>query len=448
MTTSEPQAGRRDDGDDHRTFGQRIRDAVLGDPEETRDGPDVREVPPAHAGYGERAASGAGPTGPGTTGDGGWGAAAAESGQGAGSSAGYAEPPRAEVGRDRGPAPDTDRGYASSEWATREHGPGGVVPDPVRDDVRQDTAPRDVGAAPGDRDLVTSSYDPDRDTGYDPQAAGTAMTGAPGAGAAAGDRDFVTRSYDPDRDTGYDPQAAGTAMSGPTGDTRGYDTRDYEPTRDTGYVDEDRVDTDRATGHRDADYDTGRVDADHDTGRVDAGGHRGAAAAAAGAAAAGGSAAVAGLVAPHERRDDDRAGARFSEVDDTATVEPTGTGRATPDTQPVAHPSGDVGSDRRAEAVADETTGSGGRERLLSSDRAREYTTRWDALKGDFVDEPRRAVAQADGLVGELLDEIQRVFADQRRDLEQGFDHDQASTEDLRLALRRYRSFFDRLLSF
>ncbi len=51
-------------------------------------------------------------------------------------------------------------------------------------------------------------------------------------------------------------------------------------------------------------------------------------------------------------------------------------------------------------------------------------------------------------LVGELLDEIQRLFADQRRDLEQGFDHDRASTEDLRLALRRYRSFFDRLLSF
>jgi len=57
------------------------------------------------------------------------------------------------------------------------------------------------------------------------------------------------------------------------------------------------------------------------------------------------------------------------------------------------------------------------------------------------------AVAQADDLVGEVLDEIQRLFSDQRRDLEQGFDHDRASTEDLRLALRRYRSFFDRLLS-
>ena len=88
------------------------------------------------------------------------------------------------------------------------------------------------------------------------------------------------------------------------------------------------------------------------------------------------------------------------------------------------------------------------RERLVPAERADDYGSRWDALKGDFVDEPRRAVRQADELVGELLDELQRLFADQRRNLEQGFDHDRASTEDLRLALRRYRSFFDRLLSF
>ncbi len=440
MTTSEPQAGRRDDGGEHRTIGQRIRDAVLGDPEETRDddpgvrgpdrgGPDQRRPEqgytdqrhteqgqpeqgytdqrfaeqghPADARGGGHATPGAGPTGPGTADDG-WAAATAGAGQGVGSTAGHPEPQRADAG--------PDREHASYAPPTHGYVQDGAVPDPVRDDVRQDTTPRDVGAAPADRDLVTSSYDPDRDTGYDPQAAGTAMSGPSGDTRDHDPRDLVTSSYDPDRDTGYDPQAAGTAMSGPTGDTRDqdpreYNTHDYDPTRDTGYVGEGRGDADRATGHRDADYDTGRVDA----GRVDT---------------------------------------RFSDVDDTSTVEPTGTGRATPDTRPDPHASGDAGSERRAEAVADETTGSGGRERLLSSDRARDYTARWDALKGDFVDEPRRAVAQADGLVGELLDEIQRVFADQRRDLEQGLDHDQASTEDLRLALRRYRSFFDRLLSF
>ncbi len=91
---------------------------------------------------------------------------------------------------------------------------------------------------------------------------------------------------------------------------------------------------------------------------------------------------------------------------------------------------------------------SGRHERLIPKQRADEYSARWDRLKGDFVDEPRRAVAQADALVGELLDELQELFSGQRRDLDRDLSNDEASTEDLRLALRRYRSFFDRLLSF
>lgn len=88
-----------------------------------------------------------------------------------------------------------------------------------------------------------------------------------------------------------------------------------------------------------------------------------------------------------------------------------------------------------------------GRERLVSQQQAESYASRWDALKGDFVDEPRQAVRNADVLVGELLDELQTLFRDQRQDIERGLDADETSTEDLRLALRRYRSFFDRLLS-
>ncbi len=87
------------------------------------------------------------------------------------------------------------------------------------------------------------------------------------------------------------------------------------------------------------------------------------------------------------------------------------------------------------------------RERLIPQERTDEYTARWDALKGGFVDEPRQAVAEADQLVRELLDELQEVFRTQRQGLEQGLDADQTSTEDLRVALRRYRSLFDRLLS-
>ena len=63
------------------------------------------------------------------------------------------------------------------------------------------------------------------------------------------------------------------------------------------------------------------------------------------------------------------------------------------------------------------------------------------------MDEPRKAVNDADALVGELLDELQKIFTEQRKSVVHGLDTDQTSTEDLRVAFRRYRSFFDRLLA-
>ncbi len=84
---------------------------------------------------------------------------------------------------------------------------------------------------------------------------------------------------------------------------------------------------------------------------------------------------------------------------------------------------------------------------LVPSDRADQFASRWNEVKGMFVDEPRKAVQQADALVGELLDDLERSFREQRKDIERGLENDDTSTEDLRMALRRYRSFFDRLLS-
>jgi hypothetical protein len=92
-------------------------------------------------------------------------------------------------------------------------------------------------------------------------------------------------------------------------------------------------------------------------------------------------------------------------------------------------------------------TGTDTREPLVPQQRSAAYTARWNDVKGAFVDEPRQAVAAADQLVSELLDELQELFRSQRHAIEQGLDADQTSTEDLRLALGRYRSFFDRLLS-
>jgi len=85
---------------------------------------------------------------------------------------------------------------------------------------------------------------------------------------------------------------------------------------------------------------------------------------------------------------------------------------------------------------------------MFASDEAEDYRTRWDAVQTGFVDEPRRAVEEADALVAQVLERLSEVFADERTQLEQQWDKgEQASTEDLRLALRKYRSFFERLLS-
>ena len=74
--------------------------------------------------------------------------------------------------------------------------------------------------------------------------------------------------------------------------------------------------------------------------------------------------------------------------------------------------------------------------------------SRWSEVQTAFVDEPRNAVEKADGLVAAAMKRLAEVFADERSKLEQQWDRgDNVSTEDLRIALQRYRSFFQRLLS-
>jgi hypothetical protein len=85
---------------------------------------------------------------------------------------------------------------------------------------------------------------------------------------------------------------------------------------------------------------------------------------------------------------------------------------------------------------------------LFASDEAKDLRDRWDTIQTSFVDEPRLAVQQADGLVAAAMKRLAEIFADERAGLEGQWDRgDDVSTEDLRLALQRYRSFFGRLLS-
>jgi hypothetical protein len=85
---------------------------------------------------------------------------------------------------------------------------------------------------------------------------------------------------------------------------------------------------------------------------------------------------------------------------------------------------------------------------LFAAEDAAGYRTRWGAIQTGFVDEPRRAVEEADTLVAEVMKRLAEGFAQERRELEARWEKtDQVSTEGLRLAMRRYRSFFERLLS-
>ena len=89
-----------------------------------------------------------------------------------------------------------------------------------------------------------------------------------------------------------------------------------------------------------------------------------------------------------------------------------------------------------------------GSTQLFPSNELQDLRTRWKDIQTGFVDEPRKAVEQADGLVASAMKRLAEVFAQERSGLEQQWDRgDNVSTEDLRLALQRYRSFFDRLLS-
>ena len=85
---------------------------------------------------------------------------------------------------------------------------------------------------------------------------------------------------------------------------------------------------------------------------------------------------------------------------------------------------------------------------LFLPDVAKDFRSRWDAVQISFVDDPRLAVQQADELVAQVMKSLAETFSNERTMLETQVDlTDKASTENLRLVLRRYRSFFERLLS-
>ena len=84
---------------------------------------------------------------------------------------------------------------------------------------------------------------------------------------------------------------------------------------------------------------------------------------------------------------------------------------------------------------------------LFEQSEAEKFRTQWLEIQSRFVDDPSIAVADADNLVSDVIRNITRTFSDERMGLENQWKRgDKVSTEDLRVALQRYRSFFNRLL--
>jgi hypothetical protein len=109
-----------------------------------------------------------------------------------------------------------------------------------------------------------------------------------------------------------------------------------------------------------------------------------------------------------------------------------------------------VRSERNADLQAEPRPGSAAADStpLFPDDQLKDLQARWDDIQTGFVDEPRSAVEHADSLVASTMQQLAEAFAKERSRLEQQWDRgDNISTEDLRMAFQRYRSFFRRLLS-
>ena len=117
-----------------------------------------------------------------------------------------------------------------------------------------------------------------------------------------------------------------------------------------------------------------------------------------------------------------------------------GHGEPTPTPDQPAAERDDPATDPNAQSAADES--------LLPAGDAATFRKRWEEVQTRFVDEPRGAVEDADGLVATLMQQLAEGFAQERERLEAQWGRgEDISTEDLRVALQRYRSFFQRLLA-
>lgn len=141
-----------------------------------------------------------------------------------------------------------------------------------------------------------------------------------------------------------------------------------------------------------------------------------------------------------------RAGPRAAATTTVGGTTSTGVtaGRATPPaTTAGATPAGTTTAGTPRSTATD-----GNGHALFGKEQERRFRSRWDEIQSSFIDEPRESVAEADALLREATDALHSLFERDRRQLEGVWDRgDEVSTEDLRVTLQRYRSFFERVLT-
>ncbi len=138
---------------------------------------------------------------------------------------------------------------------------------------------------------------------------------------------------------------------------------------------------------------------------------------------------------------------RYADPQPAAVADQPAAAVAEPQTAAVAGPQTATAAEPQAEPASEsEVDGQDGS--LLPAQSGADFRGRWEGIQTRFVDDPRRAVEDADGLVATVMQELANGFAQERERLEAQWGRgEDISTEDLRVALQRYRSFFHRLLS-
>jgi hypothetical protein len=119
-----------------------------------------------------------------------------------------------------------------------------------------------------------------------------------------------------------------------------------------------------------------------------------------------------------------------------------------PETLETVEPAAEDTTARDARLETPEPTPASTEQMLFADGELSDFRSRWTEVQAAFVDDPRDCVQKADGLVADVVDKLTTGFAQVRSRLEDQWDRgEEVSTEDLRIALTRYRDFFERLLA-